>query len=149
VQPSKHIASNFGQTLTNDRSDHQRETIEIVGINTSVAKLRKQTQSLGTSLTWKGSEVRSLYRPPVFAPAASEDCRVETLAKAGRTTDYLAAILAPIRAGARISGKPNRPRAQPSICRRTNCQKYNAGYALTYHDPAVTTCPQQVCSDPS
>ena len=40
-------------------------------------------------------------------------------------------ILRPIRAVGRIREKPSKPRAQPSICRRANFQKYNAGYALT------------------
>jgi hypothetical protein len=40
-------------------------------------------------------------------------------------------ILAPIRAAGRTPEKLSRPRAQPSICRPTNFQKYSAGYALT------------------
>ena len=47
-------------------------------------------QRKSTSLTWKGSEVRSLYRAPAFAREAREGCRAEAdLAKAGASAREL------------------------------------------------------------
>ena len=50
-----------------------------------------------TSLTWKGSQVQSLHRPPAFARAARESCRAEALARRRARTHALTARQASFR----------------------------------------------------